>query len=443
MVHISRRAFMVLACLAVIPACGGGGSRGSAPPLAFSWAAAQLVESDDVAGASSPRVVIAPDGTATVVWLQSDGTRDNLWARRFVPGTGWGTAQLIESSGDGASVARLGVDSSGNVMALWEMIDGSQNSIWWNRYVAGSGWGTAQVLESSAESATSAALSVGANGAAVAAWTQDDGTRSNLWARAFTPLGGWAAPVLVESSTESASSPALAVDADGNATAVWTQFDGARHNLWGSRFTPLGGWNGPTLVETSNSGSASQQVVVVDSNGIATTLWSQFDGAQINLWSNRHVPLTGWGTPEIVKADVPLPYHQAAVDPAGNVTVAWGQADVAGSSLWANRYVPGTGWGPGGAIETDNTGGVYLAEIAADAAGNVVVVWVQTEATGLNVRANHFVPGVGWGTPQLLETAAGDVTTYYDVAMDPQGRALAVWPQSDGTRFNIWGARFE
>ncbi len=42
-------------------------------------------------------------GDATVVWDQSDGTRSSIWATRFLPGTGWATATLLEASDVGAA----------------------------------------------------------------------------------------------------------------------------------------------------------------------------------------------------------------------------------------------------------------------------------------------------------------------------------------------------
>jgi len=39
------------------------------------------------------------------------------------------------------------MDSTGNAIAVWGQSDGTRNNVWANRYVAGSGWGTAVLLE--------------------------------------------------------------------------------------------------------------------------------------------------------------------------------------------------------------------------------------------------------------------------------------------------------
>jgi hypothetical protein len=49
-------------------------------------------------------------------------------------------------------------------------------------------------------------------------------------------------------------------------------------------------------------------------------------------------------------------------------------------------------------------------------------------------------PGPHWRTAQLIET---DDAGSPQVAADAAGNALAVWQQSDGTRISIWANRYE
>ena len=51
-------------------------------------------------------------------------------------------------------------------------------------------------------------------------------------------------------------------------------------------------------------------------------------------------------------------------------------------------------------------------------------------------------PNKAFGTAALIETDnAGDASSP-QVAIDTNGNALAVWRQSDGTRYNIWANRY-
>ena len=95
----------------------------------------------------------------------------------------WGTAELIETDDGNAEYPQVGVDGSGNAVAVWEQEDGTWWSIYSNRYVAGTGWGTAQLIETD-NSGGAGGPEVGFDGSgnAVAVWQQSDGTRDNIWA---------------------------------------------------------------------------------------------------------------------------------------------------------------------------------------------------------------------------------------------------------------------
>ena len=90
-------------------------------------------------------------------------------------------------------------------------------------------------------------------------------------------------------------------------------------------------------------------------------------------------------------------------------------------------------------IETDNAGDAINPQVAFDASGNAVVVWQQSDGTRYNIWSNRYTASTGlWGTAALIETDnAGDANNP-QVAIDASGNALAVWSQSDGTRYNIW-----
>ena len=111
--------------------CGGGGSS----PAQRTWSIAALIETDNTGDAGTPQIAFDSSGNAMAVWTQSDGTRANIWANRYSAGTGWGTAALIETSNAGnAYNVQIAFDSSGNAMAVWQQSDGTRDNIWVNRF---------------------------------------------------------------------------------------------------------------------------------------------------------------------------------------------------------------------------------------------------------------------------------------------------------------------
>ena len=60
-------------------------------------------------------------------------------------------------------------------------------------------------------------------------WREDDGTTTNIVAARYSTLTGWAAENdALESDVGEADLPQIAMDAEGNAIAVWHQDDGTQ-----------------------------------------------------------------------------------------------------------------------------------------------------------------------------------------------------------------------
>ncbi|UCF44111.1 MAG: hypothetical protein JSV99_04100, partial [Planctomycetota bacterium] len=167
---------------------------------------------------------------------QYDGTRWNIWSNRYVAGTGWGTAELIETENGSAEYPQVAVDSAGNAVAVWRQHDGSWDSIWSNRYVAGTGWGTAELIEENVGTADYPQVAVDSAGNAVAVWSQIFGTYRSIWSNRYVAGSGWGMAELIEENVGTAEYPQVAVDSAGNAVAVWYQSNGWLWNIWSSHY---------------------------------------------------------------------------------------------------------------------------------------------------------------------------------------------------------------
>ncbi|MDH3366031.1 MAG: hypothetical protein OEM29_08550 [Thermoplasmata archaeon] len=255
------------------------------------WGIATLIETDDTGDASYPQVAVDGSGNATAVWVQNDGIRNNIWSNRYVVGTGWEIATLVETNNSGSAASpQIAVDTSGNATAVWVQNDGIRNSIWSNRYVVGTGWGIATLIETNnSGGATSSQVAVDDSGNAIAVWRQYDNTGSNIWSNRYVVGTGWGIATLIETGSGSAGSPQVAVDGSGNAIAVWYQSDGTRYNIWSNRYVIGTGWGIATLIETDDTGDASYPRVAIDASGNAIAVWSQCnDTGDYNIWSNRY-----------------------------------------------------------------------------------------------------------------------------------------------------------
>jgi hypothetical protein len=417
----------------------------AAPPSG--WQIAIPIETDNAGNVYAPQVAVDGSGDAMAVWAQDDGARNNIVANRYAAGSGWGTATLIETDNAGdAHDPEVAVDGSGNAAAVWFQSDGTRWNIWANRYTAGSGWETATLIETDdTGNAAYPQVAFDRSGNAVAVWHQFDGTRNNVWANRYVTGSGWGTAALIETDNAGdAYRPQVAFDGSGNAVAVWQQADGTRFNIVANRYVAGSGWGSATLIETDDAGSAENPQVAVDRSGNALAVWQQSDGTRYNIWANHYAMGPGWGTATLIETDNAADAYgpQVAVDGSGNAAAVWYQYDGSLSNVWANRYAAGSGWGTPTLIERDNVDGAYSPQVAVDSSGNAVAVWERSDGTRDNIWANRYVAGSGWGSATLIETDNVDDANSPHVAVDSSGNALAVWEQYDGTRSNAWANRF-
>ncbi|MFZ5593489.1 MAG: Ig-like domain-containing protein [Pseudomonadota bacterium] len=263
------------------------------------WSAAAAIEVDDVKGhdADNAQVVIDGAGNAIAVWQQFDGTAGNIYANRYVAGLGWGVAQVLETAAGVASDPQVAMDGAGNAIAVWRQLHTVNNinrySIYANRHAAGA-WGSATLVENDNNGdADAPQIASDPAGNAIAVWRQRQVigatfTRYTLRANQYT--GSWGAnPVQIRIDDRGdVAEPRIFVNTtNGVAFSVWRQFDGVRWNIWASRYL-TGAWSPGALVETNDAGDAYDASLVTDGNGGALTVWRQRDSnARWSVWVNR------------------------------------------------------------------------------------------------------------------------------------------------------------
>lgn len=430
----------------------GGQTLGTAASVSFTtrdgaWQGAQAIEAGN-GDAFDPQIAFDRSGNAIAVWHQSNGRRFAIMSNRYTAGTGWGTPALIDANNDGpAFFPQVAIDANGNALAVWRQFDGQRNSIWANRYTAGSGWGTPTRFDTqSSGNAEVVQIAMDANGNGLAVWVQSDGMRTHAWASRFAVGSGWSTAARIETSdTGNANEPQLAIDANGNALAVWIKRDGTRYNLWASRFAAGTGWGAPALLETTDAGDATRPQIAFDAAGNAIAVWEQHTGAFRDIWAARYTAAGGWGTAAPIETtnDADDLGPQIAFDASGHALVVWQRNEGGRSHIRANRYTAGTGWGTAAVRVSDGEGSAGSPQLAFDTNGNALAVWRQSDGTRDNLWAGRYTAGAGWGTAVLIETDNAGPSGAPQIAIDAAGNAMAVWVQSDGTRINILANRLQ
>lgn len=424
-----------------------------------------LDETDAVGG------VVTFDGSSNVATFTPDGTlamltdytatlttgitdlagnplaSDEIWSFTTADGN-WGVTPTTVDTGAGDNNGgRVVVDESGNATAVWLAFDGSINSVVWNRYVPGTGWGSSQVtLESGSGDAGAVELAVDSDGNVFAVWQQANGSAVwHIWAARYdAATDAWGAPVQLDTGSLDAGAPQVAVDGSGNAIVVWDQYDGTRINVWASRYS--GSWSAAEKIENDDTTDATAPSIAVDPAGDAVVVWHLGDGFLSGDVKATHYTGGIWSAMPVAlesRVDTDIGFGaKVAMDSSGNAIAVWAQADDSGFfNIWANHYDSGAGTWSGASTIADGNGNGLTPEVAMDSGGNALVVWVQDN--GQDVWSNRFaVSGSSWGVPAKIDNLAGSTMTP-QVAMDKTGHGLAVWFQIDGLgNSSTFAARF-
>jgi hypothetical protein len=363
----------------------------------------------------------------------------------------WQTAQLIETNNAGDAVeVQVAVAANGDAIAVWSQSDGLRNNIRANRYTAATGaWAEAELIEAiDTGNAGSPQVAINASGQAIVVWTQFTAPGAEIRANHFDGTRwGTSSELVADAGTTgkpvSNSRPQIALDAKGNAIAVWERkvfnpnpMTSSRIDIGANRYVvATGQWDGIELIENDDLGDAQFPHIGIDAAGNALAVWQQVTGTpsalQNSMKANRFVVGQGWQGAELIESSNAFvstsSSPQIAVNAAGNAVAVWVQFGGINNSVWANRYTVGQGWGTAELIETINTGFARDPAVAIDSSGKAIAVWCL-ETT---VFANRF-DGTRWGIAEALEADAVGGSNTPQIAMDSSGNGVAVWSRSNG-----------
>lgn len=361
-----------------------------------------------------------------------------------------GTPVLIENDDVGYAVTpALAADSSGNAVAVWSHFEGLHLGIRANRYVAGVGWGTAQRIDGNISGdAQQPQVAVDASGNAVAIWVVGFGTSSEIWVNRYSAGSGWGTASKLSGNGKFSDDPVVASDASGNAIAVWTETDagGAGNYVWSNRHTVGLGWGTAQQIATGSGNFGSTPSVSVDASGNAFAIWRRSDGIRGNIWVNRYTVGVGWGTEEQIEASdaetVSFP-PRIAFDSSGNAMAVWSQQDSGQYSIWSNRYTAGVGWGSPQLVESENTSAARYPDIVFDSSGNAIVVWERSSGMQRSIWTNRYILGIGWEVAHSLASEASMSTGMLaKLDADSNGNVLVVWNQPYRSVNSVWAIRY-
>lgn len=387
-------------------------------------------------------VALDGDGNAVAVWVQAgENGLEIVEAATRPAGGSWSKPVTISETAEFKVELKLAVNPQGDAAAVWiGYAAGEGEIVHAATRPAGGEWSEPVTLSKVGEQAVEPNIAIDALGNVTAIWIGGVGWEEGVVEAATLPAGGeWGKPVELSDDSRAAGSPQLAVDSQGELTAVWVlnivnRDEGAVQ----SKTRPAGGsWSSEAVDVSSSDALATNPRIALDAQGDATAVWQLKDipGASgFHYLVQSALRQDGdWGAPQTIsREDALADKPEVTVDPDGNATVVWSFSPIftgLPTGLQTRSRTAGGSWGDT-VFLTTRPGGVEPNEsnvqLAADPQGNVTAVWGAWSVPTEVVRAARLPAGGTWSAPVNLSSTSA-YSLWPRLAMDPQGYATVLW----------------
>ncbi len=415
-----RRAVLALTALLALLAIA------TAPAAAAPWSAPEEI-SVPGGGASWSKVGIDAAGNATAVWTRSDGLHLVAQAAVRPLGGSWGASIDLSAASGNAESPTLAVDPAGDVIVAWKQRLAGSEAIEVNYKPAGGSWEGPTTIEFGAAVVESPAVAIDAAGDAVLIWRQGVGGNHVIISSSMPTGGSWASPVPISSSALNAEAPDVAMSASGTAAAVWQSSSGATSVVESNELALGGSWSGEEAISAPATVTEPPHVVADPATGAFTAIWSRSGTGLVAEVASRPAS-GGWIAPEQISTPA-LEAHApvVAVDSAGDAVAAWYRFDGSVGSVEGTDLAAGGSWAS--PVRISPVGAEAEApQVAMSPAGAAQVVWSGWVESTHNyaLRTSNLLPNGAWRASNQI-SLEGEEAYGPHVALDHSGHSVVVW----------------
>ncbi|NTX34448.1 hypothetical protein HUA78_08365 [Myxococcus sp. CA033] len=226
-----------------------------------------------------PQVSVSGDGHAVVGWYRFDEMEGigMAWFSRWTPAEGWSAAERTSPDGVDSFYAEPLAGPGGAVLALWSELGGVNVELWARPFVPGTGWGEAQRVEEALGSSGAAQASQEQGGRAMVVWPRARASFTRLSAQAydFATYGFRerrdvdAQPLTLGHATD----PQVVSLSRNQALVVWSHELEGGHRVATSRYTASQGWGRALLLDTAPSAQSGFPRLSVGPTGVGVATW--------------------------------------------------------------------------------------------------------------------------------------------------------------------------
>ena len=396
------------------------------------------VEPVSASKAEFVRTDTTPNGVSLLVWTRKVGTTQRVEARfRALDGT-YGPVLPISDPSALAAEPSVAVDDAGNGIVAWDNESGAHIQIQARVILAGGTLGPVKNVTDGHSDAFTPQVGMGSNGPALVAWTTLDPIPSERGLRAqattITLTSSVAPRQIISPSDESANNAQLDVNPDGRGVIAWDFNRPGIDDIIMARAWERGGGFGITRELTNGHVRNVSPAVAVNANGKSFVAWKHFnsDGSFTVQGTAGTVFDPAGLLTKISPADVVDTERPAlGLDDDGDALVAWDRQSSPTTVQLRAREVAadgslGAGTALSGAITTQAS---LFPDLAVTPQGFAMAVWNQPDGGTSQIHARGRRIDGSWANQQTLATTGASRLPV--VSLDTAGDALATWAGAD------------
>ena len=336
------------------------------------------------------QITVSSTGLATAIWYRNNGSNDIIQSSTSQIGGAWTTPVNLSAAGQDASEPQLTVDSTGLVTAVWLRDDGMSNRVQSSTSLSGGAWTTPVNLSAAGANAFNAQVTVDSTGLATAIWTRYDGSRYIIQSSTSQSGGTWSAPVNLSALGRDASDPELTVSSTGLATAVWSRYDGSSFIIQSSTSQSGGAWSTPVDLSATGEAAIDPQVTV-SSTGLATAVWERYDGSNWIIQSRTSLNGGAWSTPvNLSAAGRDASGAQLTVSSTGFATAVWRRFDGSNDIIQSSTSQSGGTWSA--PVNLSAAGGnADRPKVTVSSTGLATAIWSRYGGSNDFIQSSHIL----------------------------------------------------
>lgn len=304
-------------------------------------------------------------------------------------------------------------------------------------------WSAPVNLSVPGANAFQAQVAIDSAGRDIAVWSRFDGNHYVIQSSTKDDSGFWSTPATISMAGADAFFPQVVTDQRGNAIAIWARKSSTNIVIQSASKALKRGWSAPVDISahdiTGNDAAFPQ--IICNNNGDAYAVWQQYNGVRNDvIISTRDVGRGVWSAPTVLStSEAPGlgdTRPKIAVDQTGNMIVVWNNSDVGAVQSVVKQK--GQRW-----TQPVNISGVgsYVsdAQVKMDMKGNAIAVWTRSDGNNMIVQTSGKPLAGNWSTP-INMSSPGEDAVFPCLAVNNDGNAIAAWQRFDGAYSIIQGA---